>query len=106
MVHKIGEDNVLWQVKERRTAAGAVKMGDGGACFRKALQMPISLSLFNGTRNHHLMSGLNWKLCPGQFQCRVSRETLKYLMISSSSSHSRRTAMSHRDGSRAGEHLP
>lgn len=46
MVHKIGEDSVLWQVKEHRTAAGTVKRGDGGACFRKALQMPISLSLF------------------------------------------------------------
>lgn len=29
MVHNIGEDNVLWQVKERRTATATVKRADG-----------------------------------------------------------------------------
>lgn len=45
MVHNIGEDNVLWQVKECGTATAMVKKGEGREWVRKALQMLISLSL-------------------------------------------------------------
>lgn len=54
-------------------------------------------------KNHHLVSRLNWRLCPGQFQCRASRETeLKCLTIFSASSCSKRRAMSPADASCAG----
>lgn len=45
MVHNVGEDNVLWQVKECGTATAMVKKGEGREWVRKALQMLISLSL-------------------------------------------------------------